>query len=85
MHCAGTCRIKVSVVGVNSDQTVLLRPNVIRGMTGWIIDECVTRSGGIGGVITAPVEGTTTISIASIAAGHMNGEFILPTSIMIYC
>ena len=33
-----------------------ITPNDIRGMAGWVIDQCVHRGGGIGGFITGSLD-----------------------------
>ena len=66
------------MVGVGLEQTILLRPNAIRGMAGYVIDKCVTRSGGVGGLITGQIDGAMHLTVASIASGLLNGELLPP-------
>ena len=59
-YLAGNCKIWVEVAGPATPQTYEAIPNEIRGMAGWVVDECV-RSGemGFGGFATRDISTLT--------------------------
>lgn len=48
----GLCMVSVELGGPTIPQTVRLRPNDVRGMAGWAIDQCVIDGAGSGGFVT---------------------------------
>ncbi len=49
------CRISVEIAGPASCKTYYAIPNAIRGLTDWLIGQCVTTGGGIGGFVTKDI------------------------------
>ena len=49
--------IALEIAGPARPATIALRPDDIRGMTGWVIDDCVRDKGSIGGYITGLLQG----------------------------
>ena len=49
--------VSLELSGPASLQTIELRPNDIRGMAGYVIDDCVRAGGGQGGFVTGLLQG----------------------------
>ena len=48
----GSCLIKVEVAGSIGILSYSIAPEKVRGMAGWVIDQCVRQGNGMGGFVT---------------------------------
>ena len=73
MISSGTCKITFEIAGPSLSPFLSpLIPDDIRGMAGWVIDQCVTRSG-IGGFVTNKI--INMVNYISEPATNFQGPF----------
>ena len=52
---ADDCRISVEVAGPAEIMAYTAKPDDIRGLANWLVSQCVSHSGGIGGFLTKDI------------------------------
>ena len=49
---SGDCHISVEAAGPARPSSIIIAPNSIRAMAGWLIEQCVENQSGLGGFVT---------------------------------
>lgn len=49
------CRVSVELAGPVEAKTYMAKPDDIRGVADWLVNQCVSTEGGIGGFVTKDI------------------------------